>query len=48
MSPIYLVRQADLASVDLIEAARAKLTESERRYNVKDCRGSLRKVPPMS
>jgi NTP pyrophosphatase (non-canonical NTP hydrolase) len=45
---IYLVRLADLLGVDLIEAARAKLTESERRYDVQNYRGSARKAPPMS
>ena len=45
---IYLVRLADLLGVDLIEAARAKLAESERRYDVANYRGSARKAPPMS
>jgi NTP pyrophosphatase (non-canonical NTP hydrolase) len=45
---IYLVRLADLLGVDLIEAARAKLAESERRYDVENYRGSARKAPPMS
>jgi NTP pyrophosphatase (non-canonical NTP hydrolase) len=45
---IYLVRLADLLGVDLIEAARTKLAESERRYDVETYRGSRRKAPPMS
>jgi NTP pyrophosphatase (non-canonical NTP hydrolase) len=45
---IYLVRLADLLGVDLIEAARAKLAESELRYNVANYRGSARKAPPLS
>jgi NTP pyrophosphatase (non-canonical NTP hydrolase) len=45
---IYLVRLADLLGVDLVEAARAKLAESERRYDVENYRGSSRKAPPMS
>jgi len=45
---IYLVQLADLLGVDLIEAARAKLAESERRYDVANYRGSARKAPPMS
>jgi NTP pyrophosphatase (non-canonical NTP hydrolase) len=45
---IYLVRLADLLGVDLIEAARVKLAESELRYDVESYRGSARKAPPMS
>lgn len=45
---IYLVRLADLLGVDLIEAARAKLAENERRYDVETYRGSARKAPPLS
>lgn len=45
---IYLVRLADVLDVGLIEAARMKLEESERRYNVEEFRGSARKAPPMS
>ena len=45
---IYLVRLADLLGVDLIEAARVKLLESERRYDVDTYRGSARKAPPLS
>jgi NTP pyrophosphatase (non-canonical NTP hydrolase) len=45
---IYLVRLADLLSVDLIEAARAKLAESKRRYDAEKYRGSARKAPPLS
>jgi NTP pyrophosphatase (non-canonical NTP hydrolase) len=44
---IYLVRLADLLGVDLIEAARAKLAETERRYDVENYRGSARKAPPL-
>ena len=45
---IYLVRLADVPGVDLIEAARVKLTESGRRYDVETYRGSARKAPPLS
>jgi NTP pyrophosphatase (non-canonical NTP hydrolase) len=45
---IYLVRLADVLGVDLIEEARGKLAESERRYDVDNYRGSARKAPPMS
>ena len=45
---IYLVRLADMLGVDLIEAARTKLAESESRYDVENYRGSARKAPPMS
>ncbi|HZR54918.1 MAG TPA: nucleotide pyrophosphohydrolase [Streptosporangiaceae bacterium] len=45
---IYLVRLADLLGVDLIEAARAKLAESDLRYDVENYRGSVRKAPPLS
>jgi NTP pyrophosphatase (non-canonical NTP hydrolase) len=44
---IYLVRLADVLGVDLVEAARAKLAESERRYD-ETYRGSARKAPPLS
>jgi NTP pyrophosphatase (non-canonical NTP hydrolase) len=42
---LYLVRLADLLSVDLIKAARAKLADSERRCDAENCRGSARKTP---
>jgi NTP pyrophosphatase (non-canonical NTP hydrolase) len=45
---IYLVRLADLLGVELTAAAQAKLTESERRYDVQTYRGSARKAPPIS
>ncbi len=45
---IYLVRLADLLDVDLIEAARVKLIESGRRYDVETYLGSARKAPPLS
>lgn len=45
---IYLVRLADLLGVDLIDAARVKLIESGRRYDVKTYLGSARKAPPLS
>ena len=45
---IYLVRLADLLGVDLVEAARVKLAESDRRYDVETYRGSARKAPPLS
>ncbi|WP_433355875.1 hypothetical protein ACQP25_18115 [Microtetraspora malaysiensis] len=38
----YLVCLADLPGVDLVEAANAKLDESERRYNPDLYRGSAR------
>ena len=45
---IYLVRLADVLGVDLVEAARVKLAESERRYDVETYRGSARKAPPLT
>lgn len=45
---IYLVRLADLLGIDLIEAARVKLIESGRRYDVETYLGSARKAPPLS
>ena len=45
---IYLVRLADVLGVDLVEAARVKLGESEQRYDVESYRGSARKAPPLS
>jgi NTP pyrophosphatase (non-canonical NTP hydrolase) len=45
---IYLVRLADVLGVDLVEAARVKLAEGERRYDVETYRGSARKAPPLS
>lgn len=44
---IYLVRLADVLGVDLIGVARAKLAESEERYDVDNYRGSARKAPPL-
>jgi NTP pyrophosphatase (non-canonical NTP hydrolase) len=45
---IYLVRLADVLGVDLIDLARAKLAENERRYDVATHYGSARKAPPLS
>jgi NTP pyrophosphatase (non-canonical NTP hydrolase) len=45
---IHLVRLADVLGVDLVEAARVKLAESERRFDVETYRGSARKAPPLS
>jgi len=45
---IYLVRLADVLGVDLVEAARVKLDEGGRRYDVETYRGSARKAPPLS
>jgi NTP pyrophosphatase (non-canonical NTP hydrolase) len=45
---IYLVRLADVLGVDLIEAARVKLVESDHRYDVDTYHGSARKAPPLS
>jgi NTP pyrophosphatase (non-canonical NTP hydrolase) len=45
---IYLVRLADVLDVDLLQAAHAKLDESERRYDADTYRGSARKAPPLS
>ncbi|MFF4775508.1 nucleotide pyrophosphohydrolase [Microtetraspora fusca] len=42
----YLVRLADVVGVDLVEAAHAKLDESDRRYDPDLYRGSARKAPP--
>jgi hypothetical protein len=44
---IYLVRLADLLGVGLVDAARAKIAESELRYDVENYRGSARKALPM-
>lgn len=44
---IYLTRLADILGVDLIEAAHAKLDESEVRYDARTYRGSARKAPPL-
>ncbi|WP_329252395.1 nucleotide pyrophosphohydrolase [Actinoallomurus sp. NBC_01490] len=43
----YLVRLADALDVDLVEAAHAKLDESERRYDPRTYRGTARKAPPL-
>ncbi|WP_327087179.1 nucleotide pyrophosphohydrolase [Nonomuraea sp. NBC_01738] len=43
----YLVRLADRLGVDLVEAAHAKLDESERRYDPATYRGSARKAPQL-
>ncbi|NUP65438.1 MAG: nucleotide pyrophosphohydrolase [Nonomuraea sp.] len=45
---LYLVRLADVLGVDLVEAARAKLDDNERRYDASSYRGSARKAPPSS
>jgi NTP pyrophosphatase (non-canonical NTP hydrolase) len=45
---LYLVRFADLLGIDLIQAAHAKLDDSEQRYSVAEYRGSARKAPPLS
>jgi NTP pyrophosphatase (non-canonical NTP hydrolase) len=45
---IYLVRLAHVLGVDLVEAARVKLEEGERRYDVETYWGSVRKAPPLS
>jgi NTP pyrophosphatase (non-canonical NTP hydrolase) len=44
---VYLTRLADVLDVDLVEAAHAKLDQSERRYSVEAYRGSARKAPPL-
>ncbi len=44
---LYLVRLADVLGVDLVEAARAKLDDNERRYDADSYRGSARKAPPL-
>ncbi|TDC10573.1 nucleotide pyrophosphohydrolase [Nonomuraea longispora] len=43
---LYLVRLADVLGVDLMEAARAKLDDNDRRYDPAVYRGSARKAPP--
>ncbi|GII60246.1 nucleotide pyrophosphohydrolase [Sphaerisporangium krabiense] len=45
---LYLVRLADALDIDLLEAAHAKLDESDRRYTVEEYRGSARKAPPLT
>ena len=44
---IYLFQLADSLGIDIIEAAHAKLDESERRYDVATYRGIARKAPPL-
>jgi NTP pyrophosphatase (non-canonical NTP hydrolase) len=44
---IFLVRLADVLGIDLIEAAHAKLSEGEIRYDAETYRGSARKAPPL-
>ncbi|NUR83561.1 MAG: nucleotide pyrophosphohydrolase [Nonomuraea sp.] len=44
---LYLVRLADVLGVDLVEAAHAKLDQSEIRYDADLYRGSARKAPPL-
>lgn len=43
---IYLTRLADVLGVDLLDAARLKLAEAERRYDADTYRGGIRKAPP--
>jgi NTP pyrophosphatase (non-canonical NTP hydrolase) len=45
---IFLLHLADALGIDPIEAAHAKLDESEVRYDVSTYRGSARKAPPLS
>jgi hypothetical protein len=45
---ICLGRLADVLGVDLVEAARVKLAEGERRYDVETYRGFARKAPRLS
>ncbi|MET8046568.1 nucleotide pyrophosphohydrolase [Streptosporangium sp. NPDC005286] len=45
---VYLTRLADVLNVDLVEAAHAKLDQSDRRYDVETYRGSARKAPPLA
>lgn len=44
---IYLTRLADVLGIDLLEAARLKLDEGERRYDAETYRGAIRKAPPL-
>lgn len=41
---IYLVRLADVAGIDLLEAASAKLQLNRRRYTVEQAKGSAEKM----
>ncbi len=43
---VYLVRLASILGVDLIDAANAKIDDSEKRYPADTYRGSARKAPP--
>jgi NTP pyrophosphatase (non-canonical NTP hydrolase) len=43
---LYLIRLADVLGVDLVEAAKAKLDDNDRRYDAELFRGSARKAPP--
>jgi NTP pyrophosphatase (non-canonical NTP hydrolase) len=45
---LYLVRLADVLGVDLVEVARDKLDDNDRRYDADLYRGSARKAPPSS
>ncbi|MCB0953141.1 MAG: hypothetical protein KDB13_10580, partial [Microthrixaceae bacterium] len=41
---IYLVRLADVAGIDLLEAASAKLQRNRRRYTVEQAMGNAEKM----
>ena len=43
---IYLVRLADVLSVDLIAAAASKIADNAKRYPADQVRGSAEKAPP--
>ena len=41
---IYLIRLADVAGIDLLEAASAKLQRNRRRYTVERAKGNAEKM----
>ncbi|REE94926.1 nucleotide pyrophosphohydrolase [Thermomonospora umbrina] len=43
----YLTRLADVLGIDILDAARTKLDNSERRYDPTTYRGPFRKAPPL-
>ncbi|WP_248965289.1 nucleotide pyrophosphohydrolase [Sphaerisporangium perillae] len=44
---LYLVRLADVLGIDLVQAAHAKLDQSDKRYPAETYRGSAKKAPPL-
>ncbi|WP_433248688.1 nucleotide pyrophosphohydrolase [Actinomadura nitritigenes] len=44
---LYTIQLADSLGIDLLQAARDKIEENERRYDAGAYRGSARKAPPL-